>query len=118
MITDERLDEITATLDAHETEHPYGKDSANDPWAIINTLPEYDRDASAERFGGDLDRFALTDGTLIRWDVDSGAWYAYRLCVVCARETESDVTGTIGDVTGRLCEDCQFWADGNITPGK
>lgn len=36
-------------------------------------------------------------------------------CIACGDQTDSTTTGRIGDTTGRLCDDCAFWCDGNVT---
>lgn len=40
------------------------------------------------------------------WDPDT--------CISCSVETDSTVTGRIGDQTGPLCSDCAVWCDGNV----
>jgi len=35
-------------------------------------------------------------------------------CVICDEPTTSTVRGSTGTKEGPMCEDCQFWCDGNI----
>lgn len=35
-------------------------------------------------------------------------------CISCKASTDSGVIGQIGNVVGPLCDDCEFWCDGNI----
>jgi hypothetical protein len=41
-----------------------------------------------------------------------------RMCIVCGEQTDGATRGQIGEVTGRLCDDCAYWCDGNGTPGE
>jgi hypothetical protein len=43
-----------------------------------------------------------------------GQPYPMNECIICHNETASTVSGSIGDTTGALCDDCAFWCDGNI----
>lgn len=35
-------------------------------------------------------------------------------CIACGETTTVTVLGRVGDDVGVLCEDCQYWCDGNI----
>jgi hypothetical protein len=35
-------------------------------------------------------------------------------CVTCGTPTDSTQTGSVGDITGSICPDCAYWADGNV----
>ena len=39
-------------------------------------------------------------------------------CIVCECETNSKVTGELGNAQGVLCEDCAQWCDGNVIEGS
>lgn len=35
-------------------------------------------------------------------------------CVICENPTDSATRGVLGDQAGVICEDCAYWADGNV----
>ncbi len=35
-------------------------------------------------------------------------------CIICHTDTDNETQGQIGNTTGPMCPDCEFWCDGNI----
>ena len=38
-----------------------------------------------------------------------------KTCVMCENDTTETMTARVGDRSGPVCADCQYWCDGNIT---
>lgn len=54
--------------------NPPGQNSA-EVWEYILTLDDFDEGSGITQ-ASSSDRFALTDGTVIRWDGQRGMWYS------------------------------------------
>jgi hypothetical protein len=67
-ITETRITEITEALNG------YDADPGNIWQDVILQLPEYDEAATDEIDNGRSDRFALADGTVIRYAAETGRW--------------------------------------------
>lgn len=72
--------EIIDRLNRYESEHPDRQEAragrAYDPWNdVILTLAEYDEGGTNDIDTHASDRFALTDGTVIRFDTMRAEWY-------------------------------------------
>jgi hypothetical protein len=81
-ITEQRIADIIEALNAYDQSREYGgvtEPTANNVWQdVILPLPEYGESKTDEIDEGSNDRFALSDGSVIRYDPVGRSWWCSR----------------------------------------